>query len=330
LKVVISDEPNFRPFTYERERLGALGIDVVVADVGETALAQQAAEAEVVFNLGDVISRPTLECLRCCQMIAFYGIGVDAIDVVAATEMGILVTNCPSFGTEEVADHALALLLACARPLLGFDRAMREGCWEWGPFRPLHSLNRQSIGIIGFGRIGRAMARRLRPLGCRIMFSDPYVHDAPIEGVAGVSLEELLHTADYVTIHAPLTPDTSGLLSEARLRLMKPTAYVINTGRGAIIDEHALARALTERRIAGAALDVFVCEPLPANHPLLGAPNVILSPHIAGYTEEAFQRIRQTACDAVERLRRGEWPEHVVNPTLRPRARLTSRMESRE
>ncbi len=322
MKVVISDDPICRPFDYEAQRLGALGIDVVLSDPGELVVRRIAAGADVLFNLGAPLSRETLEALTACRLVVFYGTGADCIDVAAATELGIVVANTPLFGYAEVADHAVAMLLMCSRRLADLDRAVRRTDWNWDPFRGFHSLSSQTVGIIGFGHIGQAMARRVNAFGCRIVYFDPYVPTSPIDDAAPESLENLLRISDYVTIHAPLTPDTAGLVGEAELRLMKPTAYLINTARGAIVDERPLIQALTERWIAGAALDVFPVEPLPQGHVLLTLPNVILSPHIAGYTVESHRRIREAACDAVERLLHGEWPRHVVNPTVHPRAAL--------
>ena len=320
MKVVISDDPICRPFDYEQQRLSALGIDVAFSDPGESAIRRAAAEAEVLFSLGAPLSRETLDALPACQLIVFYGTGADSIDMPAATELGIVVANTPLFGYAEVADHALAMLLMCSRRLADLDRAVRRGNWDWDPFRDFHSLSSQTVGIMGFGHIGQAMARRLHALECRIVYFDPYVPTAPFDYVTPASLEQLLQTSDYVTIHAPLTKETAGSVGEAQVRLMKPTAYLINTARGAIVDERALVQALTAHRIAGAALDVFATEPLPEGHPLLTLPNVVLSPHIAGYTVESHRRIRETACDAVEQLLRGEWPRHVVNRAVQPRA----------
>jgi D-3-phosphoglycerate dehydrogenase len=318
VKAIMPNDPNYQPFDYEQERLSALGVEVVFSELDEAAIRRLAAGAEILFNTGTALTRETVASLSKCQLIVFYGTGADGLDVAAATELGILVATTPVF-SEEVADHALAMLLAFSRRLTDVDRAVRRVDWNWGPFRQLRSLSSQTVGVIGFGRIGQALARRLHPLGCRIIYYDPYVLAAPVPYAEPNSLDTLLRTSDYITIHAPLAADTARLLGEAELRLMKPTAYVINAARGAIVDEQALVRALTEHWIAGAGLDVFTVEPVPHGHPLLTLPNVLLSPHMAGYTVDSFQRMRQTACDSVECLLNHEWPPYIANPHVQPR-----------
>ena len=322
MKVVIPNEPNFGPYGYEFERLGALGVEVALCGLSEAEIVAAARDAEVLCNNGNFLSRAALGQLPALQLIPFYGIGTDFIDVPAATELGIVVTNSPLFGVNEVAAHAVMLLMACARRLLASDRAVRRGDWDWSSFRPLRSLANSTVGVVGFGNIGRTFGRRMLGFGCRVLFYDPFVTSAPFEGPVPTPLDELLRQADYLSIHVPRTPQTSGLIGERELGLMKPTAFLINTARGAIVDEPALVRALAERRIAGAGLDVFVEEPLPLDHPFLGMDNVLLTPHTAGTTEESFHRLHVSACDRVEQLLRGQWPDHVVNPEVRPRAAL--------
>jgi len=322
MKVVIPDARDFRPYHYEARRLAALGVEAVFCAMAEEAIARAAADAEVIFDVGNPLSRAMLERLPRLELIAFYGIGTDVIDVAAATELGIVVTNSPLYGVDEVADHAVTLLLACARRLRLSDRAVRRGDWDWSGLGPLHSLAGSTVGVVGFGNIGRRVGQRMLAFGCRVLFHDPHVPSAPFAGAEPVTLEALLRAADYVSLHVPRTPASVGLIGARELALMRPTAFLINTGRGVVVDEPALVRALRERRIAGAGLDVFAEEPLPPGHPLLALDNVVLTPHWAGYTEEAWDRQRVDACDAVERLRRGEWPEHVVNRGVTPRAPL--------
>jgi len=322
MRAVIPRDPNLAPFDYEQRRLADLGVAVSFCGLTEAEMVAAAADAEVLFNAGNRLSAPALAQLRVCRLIAFYGIGVDAIDVPAATALGIVVANTPFFGVEEVADHALALLLACSRQLLRADRLVRGGGWRWDDLRPLRSLRGSTVGIIGLGNIGRAFAQRVMALGCDVLYFDPLLDGPPIPGPRPAPLDHLLSAADFVSIHAPRTPRTTGLLGERELRLMKPTAYLVNTARGPIIREHALVNALRERWIAGAALDVFEVEPPAADNPLLQLDNVLLSPHMASYTEQAWARLKEQACDAVERVARGEWPRHVVNRDVSPRVPL--------
>jgi D-3-phosphoglycerate dehydrogenase len=322
VKVVIPDNPDFRPFDYERERLGALGVQVAFCGVPEGEIARAAADAEVLFDTSHPLSRATLERLPRLRLIAFYGIGTDFIDVPAATELGIVVTNAPLYGTNEVADHAVTLLLACSRRLRRADQVVRRGDWDWSSFRPLHSLAVSTVGVVGFGNIGRAFGRRMLAFGCRVLYHDPYVPEAPFEGAIPAPLQQLLREADYVSLHVPRTAESVDLIGARELALMKPTAFLVNTGRGAVVDQPALVQVLQQGRIAGAGLDVFAEEPLPPDHPLLALDNVILTPHWAGYSEEAWDRQRVVCCDAAEHVLRGEWPDNVVNPRVQPQVPL--------
>lgn len=242
--------------------------------------------------------------------IVKYGVGVDNIDLAAAKEYGIPVANCPDYGSGTVADHAFALMIALARKLAVQDAEFRRQTWYWPEDKFCGvDLESKTLGIIGLGKIGRKMARRALGFDMRIIACDPYVDPSSAE-ISGcqiplVSLDELLSASDFVSIHCTLTPETRLLLGERQMRLMKPTAYLINVSRGAIIDEPALVCALLEGRLAGAGLDVFPTEPLPHDHPLLSMPNVAITPHLAWYTVEAAARQSQQAANAVLALLTG-------------------------
>jgi len=257
-----------------------------------------------------------------CKIIARYGIGVDTIDLEAATAAGIIVTNNPTYCIDEVAEHALALLLACARKVVLYDRLVRAGRWEVPPGKPIFRLAGRTLGLVGFGNIGRAVARRAAALGLRILYHDPFVEPgragAPGERVA---LADLLRAADFVSLHAPLTRETRGLIGDEAFALMKPTAWLINCARGPIVDTAALVRALDAGRLAGCALDTTDPEPLPDAHPLRGRDNVILTPHAAWYSEEAMAALQAGAPAEVRRVLTGQWPLNVVNPAVRGRSR---------
>lgn len=249
--------------------------------------------------------------------IVKYGVGVDNIDLAVARALGIPVANCPDYGSSTVADHAFALLIALARRLTLQDARFRRDGWYW-PQVDLCGLDLEgkTLGIIGLGRIGRKMARRAAGFEMRIIAYDPYVNSATGEfdnSVTMVSLEDLLASSDFVSVHCTLTRETRGLVGEAALRRMKPSAYLIDVSRGAIIDEPALLRGLKKGWLAGAGLDVFPHEPLPVGHPLLSMPNVVLTPHLAWYTHEAAARQSQQAADAVLDLLQGRRPRSVVN-----------------
>ncbi|HEY8477541.1 MAG TPA: C-terminal binding protein, partial [Chloroflexota bacterium] len=251
-------------------------------------------------------------------------IGVDNVDVGAATEHGIVVANVPGFCVEELADHAMALVLAFARQVVTYRDSTRGGAWDtFVTPRPLQRLAGQTLGLIGFGASARAVARRARAFGLRVLAYTPRLtaERAGEHQVEAVSLATLLRESDYVSIHCPLTSETRHLIGWSELQRMKPTAYLINTARGAIVDEEALVRALDEGVIAGAGLDVLVAEPPAPEHPLLHRDNVIVTPHAAFYSEQALLDLQARAARAVADVLDGRMPESIVNREVLGRAR---------
>ncbi|MBX3435335.1 MAG: hydroxyacid dehydrogenase [Pirellulales bacterium] len=250
--------------------------------------------------------------------IVKYGVGTDNIDLAAAARRGVLVANCPDYGSGTVADHAFALLIALARKLTLLDGDLRRHGWFWPDERYCGvDLEGKTLGLIGLGRIGRKMARRAAGFEMRLVAYDPYADRAAVESeglaVAWTDLDELLATSDFVSIHCVLTPETRRLIGARELQLMRPTALLIDVSRGAIIDEGALVRGLQAGWLAGVGLDVFAAEPLAADHPLLALPNVVATPHLAWYTHEAAARQSAQAADAVLDLLAGRRPRSVVN-----------------
>jgi len=260
-----------------------------------------------------------------CRVVVRYGHGFDVIDVAAATEHGIVVANVP-FVTEEVAEHTIMLALACERKVARLDRAIRAGEWQHAKqqLSPMSRIGGRTLGLVAFGRIARAVARRALALGLHCLATDPYVEPDVIKkcGVEPVELYELLARSDFVSLHTPLNCETRHLIGEGELRLMKPTAYLINTSRGPVVDEAALVRALRENWIAGAGLDVFEVEPLAADSPLLRFDNVILTPHSAGYSDASRPKGRVQAAQEVVRVLKGHWPKNLVNPEVKEKVRL--------
>jgi len=257
-----------------------------------------------------------------CRIIARYGIGVDTIDVEAATKAGIIVTNNPTYCIEEVAEQTMALLLASSRKVAFYDRLVRAGKWEVPPGKPMFRMVGRTLGLVGFGNIAREVAKRVIAFGMNVVFSDPYVEQGQ-HGVNArkVDLPALLKEADFVSLHPPLVPATRKLINDDTLRQMKPTAVLINCARGPVIDTEALVRALDARTIAGCALDTTDPEPLPDPHPLRGRDNVIITPHTAWYSEEAMAGLQAGAPNEVRRVLSGEWPVNVVNPAVKGRNR---------
>jgi D-3-phosphoglycerate dehydrogenase len=316
-------------YEYERSRFGPAGVDLILAKArGEDEVIRVCAGADIVLleNADQPFNARIIATLERCRAIVRYGVGVDNIDVAAASKAGIIVANAADFCTEEVSDHAVALTLAHARRVLAMDRHIRAGGWADFPRAGMRRISHLTLGLVGYGRIARAVARKMAGFQMKILAADPFVTQAePGSPVEIVPLERLFAEADLVSVHTPLLPDTRGLVGERLLRLMKPTAGLINTSRGPVVDEPALIRALQEKWIAGAALDVTVEEPLAASSPLRQLPGVILTPHHGAFSEDAMDHLRRTVGDTVEALGRGFWPPYPVNPKVQPRVPLQAR-----
>jgi D-3-phosphoglycerate dehydrogenase len=297
-KVVITD-CQMPDSGIERSILAEIGAEVVRAacktpqDVIDAASDADALMVQKAPITAEVIGR-----LRQCRIISRYGIGLDGIDVEAAKARGIAVKANSDYCIREVAEHALALLLACARRLGPAMAAGKTGNWNKRSFmKPLVNLSEQTLGIVGFGRIGKQLAELARPLVTRIVVFDPFV-SATLE-TEMVSFDELLAVSDFISLHCPLTEGTTGLFNERALQKMKATAWLINVARGPLVDEGALLQALADGTIAGAALDVFHTEPLSTTHPLLALPNVLATPHVAWYSERAYHLLQENTARAV-------------------------------
>ena len=272
-----------------------------------------ARDADLILTCYAEIPAPVIEAAAKLKGIVKYGVGTSSIDVDCATRRGVMVVNCPDYGSDTVAEHAFALMIALARKIPVLDRVMRDGAWAWpAPERLGVDLAGKTIGIIGMGRIGLAMAQRAAGFAMGIAAYSPYDRECPFP-VDFVSLDGLLARSDFVSIHATLTPETRGLLGAAELKAMKSSAYLVNVSRGAIVDEDALIAALREGWIAGAGLDVFHDEPLRPGYPLLGLDNVILTPHLAWYTREAFVRVERDTMDGIMAVLEGRRPKHLKN-----------------
>ncbi|MDA8216367.1 MAG: C-terminal binding protein [Dehalococcoidales bacterium] len=324
-RVLRVDAPAGWEPTLEAEELAKVGAELRVAHLwAEDEIIAAAAEMDGLLVGAAPITRRVMTALPRLRVVGRYGIGVDCVDVEAATELGVAVCNTPGYCAREVADHALMLLLTCNRQLLPMLQAMREGVWDRDLARGLHSLHSLTLGIVAFGDIGREVAKRARAFGLRVLAYDPFVSQAVADAheVSMVSLEKLLAQADYVSVHAPLTKQTHHLLSEREFGLMKPTAFLLNTARGPVVDEAALVKALREGRIAGAALDVFENEPIDKQNPLLAMANVVVTPHIAGSTTESYQEVTRRLGLAVGTVLAGGWPTRDLNnPAVKDNAR---------
>jgi len=267
-----------------------------------------------------------MEALPKCQAIVRYGIGYDTVDVDAATDNGILVVNIPDFCWEEVSNHAIALLLACAKKLVILNNAVKQDSWGASAqaVRPMVQIHGQTLGLVGCGHIGRMTARKAHCFGLEVIGYDPYVDESVAEehGITLVNLPELLKESDFVSLHTFLSEETRHLIGEEELRQMKPSAYLINTARGSVVDEPALIKALQEKWIAGAGLDVFEKEPADPDNPLFKMDNVVATPHSASYSDVAFKRLRTSVGQEAARVLSGQWPKSVVNKTVKPKLNL--------
>jgi D-3-phosphoglycerate dehydrogenase len=313
--VVITDHP-WPSVDIEREVLGRVDARVVDADgAGTGELLRLTRDADGILTCFAEVSASIIGGAPRLRVIGRTGIGVDNIDVPAASARSIAVTNVPVYCTDEVAEHVIALMMTLRRRVVDYDRALRAGDWSLETGVPLHRLWGQTFGIFGYGRIGAATARRAQALGLRVIAHAPSLRaaEADAAGVEAVTLDELAQRADVLSVHAPLTASTQGAIGAAFLAMMKPGAVLINTARGAIVDQDALVAALHGGRIGGAALDVFDPERLERAHPLLSAPNTLLTPHVAYYSEESLGDLARLAAENVAAVLDGRRPASVVN-----------------
>jgi D-3-phosphoglycerate dehydrogenase len=285
----------------------------------EEELVARARDADALVVSFSPVTRRVLSALEGLKTVVRTGVGYDVIDVRAATELGVIVVNIPDIWVREVANHALALLLAWNRKIITLDRQVRSGVWSGGvPGERTGSLHGETVGIVGLGNIGSAFARRVSALEMKVIATDPYVDKERFAalGAERVPLEALAERSDYVSVHTLLNAETRHLIGEKFLRRMKPTALLINTSRGPVVDEQALTRALAERWIAGAALDVWEEEPIPADHPLLAMDNVIATPHAAYFSSPAVAAVPRRCGEEIARVLTGQHPLNVVNPEV--------------
>jgi D-3-phosphoglycerate dehydrogenase len=320
--VVVIADYDFGDVDLERSIIEGAGFALVAAQCKtEDDVIAVARDAHAVIAQYATVGAKAIEAFTQCRVIGRYGTGVDIVDVDAATRRGILVTNVPNdWCQDEVADHAVALLLAEARRLRRYDQQTRAGVWRWQSGQPIYRLRGRTMGLLSFGAIAQAIAFRVSGFGITVIAHDPFVDSATMEvlGVEPVSFDQLLARSDFLVIQAPLTAATNDLFDEAQLRRLKPTAILINTARGPIVNDHALYRALKEGWIAGAGLDDIAEEPAkqrdwqPTN-PLFTLDNVIITPHAAYYSEESIQTVRQFAAQEVVRVLSGQPALSPVN-----------------
>lgn len=309
-KVVVSDQV-FPSVEIERALLAEIDAELSVATGTIDDVLGVAADADAILNTYLPWDAQAIQGLERCQIIARYGIGVDNVDLAAAARAGIVVTNVPDYSVEEVATHALALILALLRKVVQADDLVRSGGWTVDNFRPIHRLSTMTAGLVGYGRIARRIAAPLEALGARVVAHDPYLKPGP-DLPPLLELDDLLSQADVVSLHLPLTDETRGLIDADRIGKMKPGTILVNTSRGPLVKLDAVVAALKEGRLGAAGLDVFDTEPVDPER-LAGASNLIATPHMAYYSEEALQESQRKAATQVIKVLTGQEPDYRVN-----------------
>ena len=297
----------------ERTILQEAGAELLEATAtDETTLAELATGVDAIGTTWARVTERVIRSCTKCRIVARFGIGLDNIDVRVATELGIPVTNCPDYCVSEVSDHALGLLLACARRIGFFHWRTKQGEYNLGAATTMRRLSSQTVGLIGMGHTARELVPKLRAIGMNVVAFTPSSNSHGTD-CRMVSLEDLLTQSDFVSLHAPLTPETLQIINAERLCLMKPTAYLINTSRGGLIDASALWNAIHTNKLAGAALDVFEPEPPDLNLPLYRDERVIVTPHAAFVSAESLEQLRRQATHQIVQALHGQRPDNVVN-----------------
>ena len=312
--VAVADSvfPNLDP---AREVLSSIDAELqLAAEPKPEPILALAHDADAVLVTYAKITGDMIRQMSRCRIISRFGIGVDNVDLEAATAAGIVVTKVPDYCIDEVSDHTMALLLSAVRKIPFSNRQVHGGEWRMPAVVPIHRLRDRVLGLVGFGRIPQLVAPKARAFGLRVVAYDPFVPDDVFENadVAKVDFPSLLRISDYVSIHSPLVPETRGLFNADAFRQMKPTAYLVNTARGPIIDEAALAAALDAKQIAGAAVDVMTQEP-PVGSPLVGRDDVLITPHTSFYSEESLIELQTKAAQEVVRVLTGQPVRNPVN-----------------
>ena len=316
----------------ERQVLAEIGTALIIAETGdEEELLTYAPKVDGILTCWKPVSARVIADAKKCKIIGRYGIGLDNIDVESATEHGIIVTNVPAYCVDEVSDHAIALLLACARNIPLYNIAVKNGTWDQNIGHQMYRLRGKTVGVIGFGRITKALIPKVLALGLKVNVYSPRTSAEIIKQYKAdkVTFDELLKTSDFVSIHAPLTAETQHMFSHDAFRAMKSTAFLINAARGGIVHSSALTEALKNGEIAGAGLDVLETEPPDLGESLLQLDNVIITPHAAFISDESIHELEITAATCVLQVLTGELPDTIVNPSVleRPNLRAKSLMK---
>lgn len=297
----------------EKEEFGRVGAELILAQVQEEEdLIRACREADGLINQYALLTRRGLEHFPNCKVVSRYGVGVDSVDLKAATDLGIIVANVPDYCIDEVANQTISMILTLIRKTAFFDRKVKSGQWDFHLGIPIYRTRGKTMGLIGCGKIGLEVAKRISAFGVRVIAFDPYIEKA-YEGIGLKDLDTVLKESDFISVHCPLNESTRHLIGEKEFQKMAKKPILVNTSRGPIVDEKALIQALAEGRVSGAALDVLEKEPPDLQNPLLKMENVILSPHVSFYSVESISELKRRTAENVSAVLLGKFPKSVVN-----------------
>ena len=321
-KVVITD-CDHGSIEEEKKEFGRIAAELILAQIEEEEeLIRVCTDADGLLNQYALLTRKVLETLPKCKVISRYGVGVDSVDLKAATDLGIIVANVPDYCTDEVANQTIAMILTLIRKTAFFDRKVKSGEWDFHLGIPIYRTKGKTLGLIGCGKIGLEVAKRISAFGVKVMTFDPYLEKAP-EGIELKDFDSVLKESNFISVHCPLNNSTRHLIGEKEFRKMEKKPLLINTSRGPIIDEKALIHALREGILSGAGLDVLETEPPDSQNPLLRMENVVLSPHVGFYSEESISELKRRTAKNVADVLTGKWPDSVVNHEVRGKTRAS-------
>ena len=321
-KVVITD-CDHGSIEEEKKEFGRIAAELILAQIEEEEeLIRVCRDADGLLNQYVLLTRNVLETLPKCKVISRYGVGVDSVDLKAATDLGIIVANVPDYCMDEVANQTIAMILTLIRKTAFFDRKVKSGEWDFHLGIPIYRTKGKTLGLIGCGKIGLEVAKRISAFGVKVMTFDPYLEKAP-EGIELKDFDSVLKESNFISVHCPLNNSTRHLIGEKEFKKMEKKPLLINTSRGPIVDERALIQALGEGLLSGAGLDVLETEPPDSQNPLLRMENVVLSPHIGFYSEESISELKRRTAKNVADVLTGKWPDSVVNREVRGKTRAS-------
>jgi D-3-phosphoglycerate dehydrogenase len=305
----------------EKKEFGRIGAELILAQVKEEEdLIRACKDAEGLINQYALLTRRVFDHLPNCKVVSRYGVGVDSVDLKAATDLGIIVANVPDYCMDEVSNQTISMILTLIRKTAFFDQKVKSGQWDFHSGIPIYRTRGKTLGLVGCGKIGLEVAKKISNFGVKVISFDPYLQKAP-EGIELTDLDTLLKESDFISIHCPLNDSTRHLIGQREFGKMEKKPIVINTSRGPIIDENALIQALAKGQISGAGLDVLEKEPPDSKSPMLKMENVVLSPHVSFYSVESISELKRRTAENVSAILLGKWPRSVVNREVMEKTR---------